>query len=296
MATHTTSALTTAFIEGADVFAKQVLGWDIRNAGIEVRTNVKAPQALTKLTADGSPRPYRITEDYNGVTWADRILTVYQAKYDMQLDPEDLRNKYLATLPGAPFEQFSVQQGAKQFLDAITRSSLGAGVRNASGTAAADLWDGFLTIIAAEITATNVTPVATGAITSANAVTKVEQLSDACDQVMHQQGFNIYCSYDIVNKYRIHYRSLNGYGFNKSESGGYQLDGVNARLVPQAWMGTSQRLIATLPNNLVFGTDIDGISFHPTPYLNYLKVRQLMAGGCQIKDIDANVFKVNDQA
>jgi hypothetical protein len=294
MATYTTSALTTAFLQGASVFGKRVLDWDIRNAGIEVRTNVKAPQALTKLTADGAPRPYRITDDFNGATFADRVLTVYAAKYDMQLDPEDLRNKYLATLPEFPFENFAVDQAAKQFLDAVTTSTLGSGVYNAAGTGAADLWSGWLTIIAAEITATTLTPVATGAITSANAVTKVEQVADALPTLVKQGGFRILCSYDILSKYRIHYRTLNGFGFNKNEVGQYQLDGMNGVLQPQAWLGTSQRLIATVDNNLVFGTDIEGISMHPTPYLNYLKTRLMMTGGCQIKDLA--VLTVNDQA
>jgi hypothetical protein len=112
--------------------------------------------------------------------------------------------------------------------------------------------------------------------------------------LLRHNGFRILCSYDILSKYRIHYRTLNGFGFNKNERGGYQLDGVNGVLEPQAWMGTSQRLILTVDNNLVFGTDIEGISMHPTPYLNYLKTRLMMAGGCQIKDLA--VLTVNDQA
>jgi hypothetical protein len=294
MATFTTSALTAAFLQGASVFGKRVLDWDIRNAGIEVRTNVKAPQALTKLSADGVPRPYRIADDFNGATFVDRVLTVSAAKYDMQLDPEDLRNKYLATLPEFPFEQFAVDQAAKQFLDAVTTSTLGLGVLNAAGSTAADLWTGWLSIIAAEITATTISPVVTGAITSANAVTKVEQVGDALPTLVKQNGFRILCSYDILSKYRIHYRTLNGFGFNKNEKGQYQLDGVNGVLQPQAWMGTSQRLIATVDGNLVFGTDIEGIAMHPTPYLNYLKTRLIMTGGCQIKDLA--VLTVNDQA
>jgi hypothetical protein len=166
------------------------LDWDIRNAGIEVRTNVKAPQALTKLSADGAPRPYRIADDFNGATFTDRVLTVYMGKYDMQLDAEDLRNKYLATLPEFPFEQFAVQQAAKQYLDAVTPSTLGLGVYNAAGsTAAVDLWTGWLSIIAAEITATTIAPVVTGAITSANAVTKVEQVADAAPTLVKAQRF-----------------------------------------------------------------------------------------------------------
>lgn len=294
MATYTITDLSTAFLQGGSVMGKMVLDWDIRNHGIEVRTNVKAPQALTKLAADGEPRPYRIDDDFNGATFTDRILTAYMGKYDMQLDAEDLRNTYIATLPDFPFEQFAVLQAAKQFLDKITTSTLGAGVRNASGTTAAALFDGWLTIIAAEISGGGIaSPVVTGSISSANAVTKVEEVADAAPVQLKKNGFRILCSYDILSKYRIHYRTLNGFGFDKNEKGAYALDGSLGVLEPVAWLGTSQRLILTEDNNLVFGTDIDGISMHPTPYLNYLKTRLMMAGGCQIKDLDKLV--VNDQ-
>ena len=172
MATFTTTDLTTAFVGAAEVYKKSLLAWDIRSVGVQVRTNVNTPQAMAKFTTDGTPQPYRKQDDFNGATFTDRVLTAYQAKYDQELDAEDLRNTYLAELPEMPFEQYAMQQGGDQFLDAIMRNVLWSGVRNGAGTAVADICDGWGTIIAAEITATNITEVATGAITTANAVTK----------------------------------------------------------------------------------------------------------------------------
>ena len=57
MATYDLAALTTAFVGGAEVFGKEVLDWDIRELGIQVRTNVNTPQAMGKLTMDGDPQP-----------------------------------------------------------------------------------------------------------------------------------------------------------------------------------------------------------------------------------------------
>lgn len=302
MSTISIGALTSAFIGGAELFGKQVVSWDLRNKCIQVRTNVNTPQAMSKLSADGVPRPYRIDDDFTGMTVTARELVAYQSKMDIQIDPEDLRNTYLANPPidalgnVVSFENFCVSQASKQFLDNINNSSLYLGVRNGAGTTASDLVNGWGTIIAAEIVAATLTPVVTGAVTPANAVTQVELVSDAVPNWMREYpgGYCILVSYDVLNKYRKHYRTLNGFGFNKNERNQYQLDGVNAQLIPCSFMGTSQRIIATVDGNLVFGTDIEQVSMHPTPYLNTLKTRLMMPVGCQIRDLDAIV--VNDQA
>ena len=300
MATFDVSALTNAFVGGGEVFGKEVMNWDIRNAGIEVRTNVKTPQALAKFTADGEPRPYRKDDDFNGGTFTDRTLTVYMGKYDQELDSEDLRNEYLALLPEAQsggvlnFEAFAVQQAAKQYLAKLMTDTLYLGVRDANGNAAVDIFDGWGTILAAAIVAGDTVEVATGAITSANAVEKVELVADALPVFVKQRGFRIYCSYDIAEKYAIRYRALNGFGYNRSDGMRIKLDGRMGFLDPQAWMRTSQRLIATIDRNLIFGTDLDRLSMHPTPHLNLLRNRIMFAGGCQIRDFD--VLKCNDQA
>lgn len=295
MAAPSLTALETAFVQGADIFRKNVLGWNLRGAGVQVRVNVNAPQALTKLSAVGAPRPYRTQDDFGtGPDFSDRTLTAYQSKWDYEFDAENFRNTYLATLPDMPFEQASVDQVSREYLDNIIRSTLWSGVRNGAGTGAADLCDGWGTIIAAEITATNLTPVVTGAITSANAVTKVEQVAESLPLWLRERGFIIYCSYNVFDKYKAHYRTLNSFGFNRTETGDAVIDGFNGVLRPVAFMGTSQRLVATIANNLVFGTDLERVATYPTPHLNIMKIRHMMPVGCQIQDLAALV--VNDQA
>jgi hypothetical protein len=294
MATFTTSALTAAFVGGAEVFQKAVLDWDIRSLGVQVRTNVNTPQALSKFSVDGEPRPYRTQDDFNGGTFTDRVLTAYQSKYDQQLDSEDLRNLYLADLPEMPFENYAVEQAAKQYLAKIQSDTLWLGVRNAGGSTAAAICNGWGTIIATEITATTISPIVTGAITSANAVAKVELVANGVSTLMKQRGFRIFCSYDILEKYRSNYRSTYGFSFNKNERGQYQLDGVNAVLQPSSILGTSQRLVATIDGNLVFGTDTERLAMFPTPHLNILQNRIMFPAGCQIRDLE--FLYVNDQA
>lgn len=294
MVTYDLAALANGFIGGAEVFGKEVLNWDIKELGIQVRTNVNTPQAMAQFEADGAPQPYRKADDFNGMTVTDRVLTAYQAKYDQELDPEDFRNEYLATLPEMPFETFAVEQAGKQFLDSIYTDTLWLGVRNGAGTNAVDITDGWGTIIAAEITATNLTPIATNAISAANAVTEIEKVTNGVTAKMKQKGFNVYVSYTVFQHYRTHYRATYGFNFNPNQEGYYMLDGTKAKLIPVAFMGTSGRVVATYPGNLVFGTDLDRLSMYPTRHLNLLRNRILFPVGCQIRDL--NVLFVNDQA
>jgi hypothetical protein len=290
---------TNAFTEsGGPVFGKKVLTWDLRNRGIQVRTNVKAPQAMTKLSAKGAPQPYRSQDDTtnNGAKFTDRVLTAFQSKWDYDFDPEEFRNTYLAKADGTPFVEAAQNQVADEYLAHLITSVIGVGVRNAAGTGVADICDGFLTIIAALITATTIAPVATGAITNANAVTQIETVAEAVPVVMRDapEGFIVHVSYNVMDKYKRHYRTLNGFGFKPQDDGRYKLDGINAYLQPQAWMGASQRVIATLKDNLVVGTDTEAVEVHATARRNIIEVRQLMPLGCQIQDLD--VLVVNDQA
>jgi len=301
MANPDVSAIASSFVEfGGDIFSKKVVNWKLRELGIQVRTNVNAPQPLTKLSAVGGPRPYATGDNTsgNGVKYTDRVLTAYQSKWDHDFDPEEFRNTYLATmaLEGVGFAQAANEQIAKEYLAAIMNDVLLLGVRNGAGTTAAAIADGWGTIIAAEITATNITPVATGALTTANAVTKVEEMVAAFPTWMREYETPIimYCSYATMDKYVAHYRTLNGFKLDTSVKGDYALDGKNAILRPASFMKTSGRIIATVQNNLVFGTNIEQIQVAASVRRNVIESRPMMPVGCQIQDLDALV--VNDQA
>jgi hypothetical protein len=297
MASPDVSITTNAFVEkGGPIFGKHVLGWDLRKQGIQVRTNVNAPQAMIKLSSQGTPQPYATADATSGNApkFTDRVLTAYQSKWDWDFDPEEFRNTYLANDPGMPFYEAAVGQMAKEYLDYLIRLTLYAGVRNGSGTAPADINDGWGTIIAALVTATTLTEIATGALSSSNAVTKFELVAEGVPAWMREMGFRIYCSYANFDNFIKHYRATYGFSFDKSPDGIYKLDNKNCIITPSAWMGTSGRLIATIDNNLVFGTDIERISLAASQRRNIIEVRQLMPVGMQIQDTDA-IF-VNDQA
>jgi hypothetical protein len=288
------------------VLNKMVTDWTVQQ-DVFVHRSVTTPIGLPKISAGGNPRPYRTAEDMTDPVIADRKLTVNQTKWDYSADFEDLRNQYMnASTNGlldpnsTPWTKWIAEQYMAEYLDSIQMNVIGSGNYNASGSAAADMADGFLTLIADEITALNLTAIVVGATSTANAVTKVETFIAGFPMWMKQKGFKIFCSYNEFDKYRTHYRTLNGYGFNKNDNA-YKIDGYNGTLEPRAWMGTSARLIAVpnIPTSsfnypLHLGTNDGAIAIYPTISLNVLKVRMTFPLGLQISDLDA--IQVNDQA
>lgn len=300
MANPDVSAIASSFVEfGGQVFAKRVLNWKLRAQGIQVRTNVTAPQVLPKLSATGGPRPYRGQDDAsgNGVKYTDRTLTVHNSKWDHDFDPEEFRNTYLsAGVTDMSFAQAANEQIAKEYLDSLIKNVLYLGSYNAAGSTAAAIATGWGTLIATEITGTNLTPVTTAALTTSNTVGAIESVVEAAPAHMRdsEEGIIVYVSYSSFDKYTKNYRTLNGYGFAASVLGDYKMDNKNAVIRPVAWMGTSSRIIATVPNNLVFGTDVENIKVSASVRRNIIESRPMMAAGCQIADLDCLI--VNDLA
>lgn len=152
--------------------------------------------------------------------------------------------------------------------------------------------------IAIAVAASELSPVATGAITSSNAVAKIEQMAQAMPVAYRNIGFNVYVSYDIFDKYQIDYRDKFKKYVEMNEAGQIYVDTFARRveLIPCTWMGASQRVICSPKENLLLGTDrISDLNKINT----FQKLRTLEAGidfviGTQIRDTDA--MRVNDQA
>lgn len=304
------ASITSAFVQfGGEVIQKKLSKWDSVKQDFFIHRNLTQPKALTKIQALGNPRPYRTQDDFSGndPKFSDRTLTAYQTKWDFQLDFEDLRNTYLSEVKGGlnpkttSLTDYILSHFADSYLDKVNLQTIGLGVRNGSGTTAADFCNGIRTMIATEISGGGLTPIATGVIASTDAVTKVETFCDGLPAWLREMGFKIICSYGLFDKYKKHYRTLNAFGFQPNAIGKYQLDGLMGTLEPRAWMGTSSRLIA-VPNLPVssydtvlhMGTNDNAIQVFATPHLNIIQIRMLMPIGLQISDLDA-IF-VNDQA
>jgi hypothetical protein len=111
------------------------------------------------------------------------------------------------------------------------------------------------------------TVVTTGAITSANAVEKVELVYQGADKTMKDRGFMIFCSYNLFENYQLRMLNLhsNADMMLKTITGqGYTLEGMPLRLgagrsflVPVPGMGDDDGLVATRPEFLAYGFDYE---------------------------------------
>lgn len=112
------------------------------------------------------------------------------------------------------------------------------------------------------------TTVTTGAITDSNAVAKVEAMYRAAHKTMKQKGFNIYCSYSTFESYQVNYAATHQgreIPLQEIRQMQYTWKGIplslgagNTYLVPVAGFGDDDALIATRPEFLAYGYNVEG--------------------------------------
>lgn len=126
---------------------------------------------------------------------------------------------------------------------------------------AASIVTGIGTIIKNEITAGNLVPIATSVISSTNAVAELRKVWLAAPVSFRKKKSIMYISYDVYEKYKADYDTRYGKGNSIADNTEDQeviyLKGTSKKveLKPCTWMNDSQRIILTLPNNLVMATD-----------------------------------------
>lgn len=300
MAGPTVAALSTSLVDkGPEIFKKYVNELDLSAEGLTVYKSVSKPIALPKIAASGNPRPYTAADSVGvGGVFTDRTLTVYQSKWDFDLDPEQFRNtylnQYLGTTDAPEGHQVVMDQAIKEYMAAIHDSTFWSGIRNATGTSAADICDGFEELIGAAKVSNPGMIITTGSISSSDAVTKIDTFVAGLPAWLLKKGCQILCSIGVWNDYRTHYRTLNTFSFVPNPNGEYFVDGYsNVKLKWVSWLpSTSDILIATVPGNMIMGTDSDAVNVSTSMNRNILEVRLMMPVGFQIADIEA--MYVND--
>jgi hypothetical protein len=189
---------------------------------------------------------------------------------------DDTLHAYKAYLKGAGL--VSDDMGLVEYLlqDPISvqqeelENAMWQGVELGSGVGTRTLTDrinGYREIARLAGVAGNATVVATGAITSANAVAKVEEVYAAADKTMKDRGFMIFCSYNLFENYQLDLltKHSNADMMLKTVTGqGYTLEGMPLRLgagrsflVPVPGMGDDDALIGTRPEFLAYGFDYE---------------------------------------
>ena len=292
------SAITSAFVQfGGDVLRKHVNMLEIAGDNFyKFYRNLQAPVVLTRLASAGNIRPYAKAAATNGnePTFTDRTLTAHAGKWDFDIDFEEFRNTYLASGEDKPFYQVMLDKYGEDFWAQVNDSVAGNGVRNAGGSAAADVTNGWLTHLQTAIDDTDITEVTTGAV-SANGVDAIlDMIGELPVWMRNTKGASILMSYDSFDAFTADYRATYGYTFQPRAVNEYVMDNTNIRLKACSWMGNSGRLIATVPGTLAWGTDGKGLKMYATETRNIIEVRALGAVGFQIADLDA--IKVSDVA
>lgn len=167
-------------------------------------------------------------------------------------------------------------------------------------------FDGPAKIIADEITATNITPIATGAINNTNALDKLEQMYQAMTEAHRKKGGVFFVSYDVFWDYVKHEQSVFG-ATNTPESGDGRkfIYGSQKKweVRPATWLTGSSRVIVDVnvsgaKRNLTVGTSIVGEraprigKIVPTVHGYKTSAKWLL--GFQIGDLEC--LYVNDQS
>ncbi len=159
--------------------------------------------------------------------------------------------------------------------------------------------DGPGTIIAAEISGSNLTPISTGALTSSNALDKIELIYNGMTPAHRKLGGELSLSHANYRNYLLHERSVFGNQATPDLANGPKTVYGDPKWIikPRTWMGTSGRVIATQKDNMVFGTNIESDmgkiaksveTLHGSDHV--IKWRQ----GFEISDLET--FYCNDQA
>lgn len=272
---------------------------------LEVLFGIKNTLKLTKLTVLDGVRGYREAFDDNDadLTYSGRDASTVLLKRDMKINPLKYRTTHMSEVmkPGVnpddiPYAAFVNESIMKQIGSEVQKGSYLAVAGDESTLALS--FNGLGTLIATEITATNLTPIATGALTNTNAVAKFEQMVAAMPVEYVENGLEIKASVGSVRKFQEDYRERYGKFKEKNEKGQLEIDDAAGMVTikPCLWMGNSGRLIASPFENIL--ACVDGLGDLDKIYTDFeleiIKYRILFALGFQIRDLDA--LRVNDQA
>ncbi|MDX3913783.1 MAG: hypothetical protein QHC79_09605 [Pseudosphingobacterium sp.] len=285
------------------LFAVMRNGLDIAN-DVTVRPGIKHKENLTKLDIAHGIEAYK--EDFNlnagDVKYTPRTIEVELLKRDLRINPLKYRTTWMAEVmkPGVnvtdiPYAQFFWRELLASIAEEVNNDAYYA--VKGDGLSFSTSVTGFAKIIADGITADEITPVATGAITNNNAVAAVEAVANDMPVTLQKKGFDIDFSYNLWQKYQFDYRERYGKYVQRNKDGFFTVDafGPKVKLNPVTWMGNSQRILAAPKEELIMGVDAlgDMDKIEIDRRFELMDVRILFALGFQIRELKN--IRVNDQ-
>lgn len=267
---------------------------------------VKGRKTLTELTI--SDLVTRYGRDFapkaDAVDFAPRVLNVADAKVDLKFVPKDMESSYLgrARRQGQdsmdmPFIGFILER----ILAKVASEQEVAYWRGiAAGTPAATdaltaLFDGFSKIIADEQTASNLTPVVTGALTNTNAVGIIESMYTELGSQYQDVQVDIFMNPSTRIKLIQDYRERYG-KYVVLADGSIKLDIGNA--IYHSCPGMKDNAVIITPmENLHYGYDgaMDSSMFNFEQEDRAMKLWMDFKMGVQIGIVHDDIIVTNDQ-
>ena len=265
----TTNNITTTY---AGEFAGKYIGPALLNAntifngGIEVKPNIKYKEVIKRLSIDGLMSDS--TCDFTPVGDLDmdeRILEPKEMQVNLQLCKADYRSDWEAEAMGysahdslpPSISDFLISRVAGKVAEA-NEKNLWNGDKNVSGQ-----FDGFITILENDATASGATAVAGTSIDATNVIIELGKVVDAIKQeVYSREDLSIYVAPNVA---RAYVRALGGFATNVGAAGinsdGTQwftdgsltFDGISLFVCNGM---TSNQMVAAEKSNLYFGTGL----------------------------------------
>lgn len=232
-----------------------------------------------------------------------RELQPKHFKVDLGIYPAEFAETYLGVLrrdgispDELPFASYFIDKvAAKMRSEMQTASWSGDATATTSGTLLGAFVNGYETIIKDAIVATDLTAVVTGAITSANAIAKVELMHDALSDPFKQDevDLGLFCSPSVAKKIRQNYASTYAGATTQAMTSIPTIP--NLTIYPMAGI-TGDFMVITPPSNLHYSYAVEGEQ--PLDFESFRRELSVMADGWidfQIGILHDDLVAANDQ-
>lgn len=283
----------------------------LQGQGFTVLEGIKGKTKMPKLTVTAGIKPYTGTHSpTDRLTFSDRAVDPQEFQLDGAIEPLKFRNSYMTEVLSKsaadkqiPYENFIWKKISEAIAEEILKKAFYKGIQGGVNLDAAyNINDGIEKRIT-DMIAAGKAAVATGAITAANAVTKFETFyNDAMStyEALRDESLTLYCSYGNLDNYTDHYRTLFSNDPQNWSDGDRPMylkkNKGKVKIMPVAWLGTSERLILTKEENLILATDSLGdlskIALVPDVY----SLKYGITGTIDTQVPDTDFIFYNDQA
>lgn len=232
-----------------------------------------------------------------------RTLTTKLVKMDLTIYPQNFSKSYLgqyrrkgAAPDELPFEGYILDKMTKKANSEFeyTGWSGEAIATPPDGTLLQSMVDGYQHIIADEVTASNITPVVTGAITNANAIEKARDVYNSLGPAYKMQEIYCFVSPDHMEKLQINYTDTIG-KYTETGAGTFKFDLGNVKFVASAGI-TGDFMLMTPRWNLHYGYALEGSNlFRFEKEKRGINMMSDLWLGFQFAIVSDNIIAINNQ-